>query len=243
MKSIEECRNTLDAYFERDDMKGAGEYLRSCYHSAQVEHQDRLLFFVLNEMMGFYRKTGEVEYGLIAIEESLSLTAKLGIENTVSGATTYLNAATTLKAYGMASESLSYYQIAEDIYLRELTPNDPKIAGLCNNLALALVDLDRLQEAEERYLKALSILNRNYGKETDIANTYVNLAHLYEKREDYEKIEICLEKAFQTLEEDPNRNGYYAYTCRKCAPSFGYFGYFVYEIILNERANRIYERN
>ena len=45
------------------------------------------------------------------------------------------------------------------------------------------------------------------------------------------------------MERDENRNGYYAFTCRKCAPSFGYFGYFVYEKELNERADIIYERH
>jgi len=118
---------------------------------------------------------------------------------------------------------------------------DPRMAGLCNNLALALVDLGRLPEAEERYREALAILNRLDGKETDIANTYVNMAHLYERLDDYEGIEACLDRARDALEQDQIRNGYYAYTCRKCAPSFGYFGYFVYEKELNERADTIYE--
>ena len=69
------------------------------------------------------------------------------------------------------------------------------------------------------------------------------MAHLYEKLEDYEKIEASLNAAKQALEEDSVRNGYYAYTCRKCAPSFGYFGYFAYEKELNERADLIYARH
>ncbi|MBQ4065293.1 MAG: tetratricopeptide repeat protein, partial [Clostridia bacterium] len=100
--------------------------------------------------------------------------------------------------------------------------------------------LGRYEEAEKRYETALSILSRNVGKETDIANTYVNLAHLYEKTEDYEAIEACLDRAKDAIEAPQEQNGYYAYTCRKCAPSFGYFGYFLYEKELNERADRIY---
>ena len=87
---------------------------------------------------------------------------------------------------------------------------------------------------------AAEMANMAISDMSDIANTYVNMAHLYEKLTDYEKIEACLDRAKDALETDPNRNGYYAYTCRKCAPSFGYFGYFLYEKELNERADSIY---
>ena len=239
--TVQSFIETLDAFFSHDDMMGAGKYLRETYTSAKNLMDDRLLFAVLNEMMGYYRKTGEVESGLSAIEEGLALVREMGISDKVSGATAFLNAATTLKAYGRALEGLPYYEAAEVIYRRELSPHDPRLAGLQNNMALALVDLEQYSEAKERYTMALSILNRLDGKETDIANTYVNMAHLYEKQEDYEAIESCLNRAMEALERDTNRNGYYAYTCRKCAPSFGHFGYFVYEKELNERADRIYE--
>ncbi len=230
----------LDAYFDREDMVGAGEYLRAVYREAKAEGDDRLLFAVLNEMMGYYRKTGETERGLAAIEEGIALLPVLGIADTAAGATACLNAATTLKAFGRAAEGIPLYEKAEAVYRVTLPAHDPRMAGLCNNLALALVDLGRYEEAETRYEAALAILNRSTGKETDIANTYVNMAHLYEKTEDYEKIEACLERAMEALEAPQEQNGYYAYTCRKCAPSFGYFGYFVYEKELNERADRIY---
>ena len=233
--TVNEFIVTLDAYFDREDMAGAGEYLRAVCREA--EGDDRLLFAVYNEMMGYYRKTGEVERGLDAIEQGLALLPRMGIADEVAGATAYLNAATTLKAFGRPSEGLPLYERAEAIYRRRLPAIDPRMAGLCNNLALALVDLERYEEAERRYETALSILTRNVGKETDVANTYVNMAHLYEKLPDYEKIEACLDRAKDALEADQNRNGYYAYTCRKCAPSFGYF---LYEKELNERADSIY---
>lgn len=239
--TVQSFIQALDTFFARDDMSGAGDYLRETYALAMSHGDDRLLFAVLNEMMGYYRKTGEVECGLTAIDEGLALVQKMGITEKVSGATAFLNAATTLKAFGRASEGLLYYKAAEAVYRRELPPTDPRIAGLHNNMALALVDLEHYQEAEERYSMALAILSRLDGKETDIANTYVNMAHLYEEQEDYEAIESCLNRAMEALERDNNRNGYYAYTCRKCAPSFGHFGYFVYEKELNERADRIYE--
>ncbi len=239
--TVQSFIETLDTYFAHDDMKGAGVYLRETYAFAKDHADDRLLFAVLNEMMGYYRKTREVDSGLTAIDESLALVRKMGISEMVSGATAFLNAATTFKAFDRAPEGLPYYEAAEAIYRRELSPHDARLAGLHNNMALALVDIGRYSEAEERYAMSLSILSHLDGKETDIANTYVNMAHLYEIHEDYEAIETCLNRAMDALERDTNRSGYYAYTCRKCAPSFGHFGYFVYENELNERADRIYE--
>ena len=237
--TVNEFITALDAFFDHEDMAGAGEYLRAVCREAAGDN--RLLFAVYNEMMGYYRKTGEVERGLDAIEKGLALLPCLGIADEVSGATAYLNAATTLKAFGRPAEGLPLYEKAENVYRRRLPSHDPRMAGLCNNLALALADLERYEEAEARYETALAVLSRNAGKETDIANTFVNMAHLYERLADYEKIEACLDRAKDALEADQNRGGYYAYTCRKCAPSFGHFGYFLYEKELNERADKIYE--
>ncbi len=239
--SVKSFIQSLDNFFACDDMNGAGVFLREIYNMAKVNADNQLLFSVLNEMMGYYRKTGEMAQGLAAIDEGLTLVSEMGLAGQVAGATTFLNAATTLKAFGKAIEALPYYVMAEEIYCRKLSPNDPRMAGLHNNMALALEDVGRDKEAENRYSLALSILNSLDGKETDIANTYVNMAHLYEKREDYESVESCMNCAMDALERDKNRNGYYAYTCRKCAPSFGHFGYFAYEKTLNERADRIYE--
>ena len=38
------------------------------------------------------------------------------------------------------------------------------------------------------------------------------------------------------------RDGYYAFVCEKCAPVFGYYGYFLTEQELNRRAREIYDR-
>ncbi len=233
----------LDSFFDREDMTGAGEYLRSSRRDAEAAGDKKLLFTVLNEMMGYYRKTGETERGLEAICSGLKLSAELGLDASPAGATAMLNAATTLKAFGRAEEALPYYDSVAGVYEKAFSPDDYRIAGLCNNHALALADVGRYREAEEKYRRALGILLRNEGRDADVANTYVNMAHLYDRFADYERIESCLDAALAVLDGDTLRNGYYAYTCRKCAPSFGYFGYFAAEKELNERADAIYEGN
>lgn len=241
----EEFIGQLDRYFERDDMDGASEYLRSVRFEAEKNGDMPLLFAVLNEMMGYYRKTKEQERGLEAVESGLALSARMGLDDGIHGATAQLNAATTLKAFGMADQAIPHYQRAETVYDALLPIYDSRRAGLYNNLALALCDLGRYSEAEGRFAAALDVLSHCPEKECDVANTYVNLAHLYEAVADYEKLEMCINNALSVLDSVTNDrwDGYYAFTCRKCAPSVGYFGFFAAERELNERADVIYAHN
>ncbi len=241
--NVQDFIQKLDSFFDKDDMAGAGEFLRSSRRDAAAEGDKKFLLTVLNEMMGYYRKTREEERGLESVYSGLKLSAELGLDSSSAGATAMLNAATTLKAFGRAEEAIPYYERASAVYESVFSPDDYRIAGLCNNYALALVDVGKYQEAEEKYKRALGILLPCRERTADVANTYVNMAHLYDRLEDYGKIENCLDAALDTLEKDNLRNGYYAYTCRKCAPSFGYFGYFMTEKELNERADAIYEGN
>ena len=39
------------------------------------------------------------------------------------------------------------------------------------------------------------------------------------------------------------QNGYYAFICEKCAPTFGYYGFFLTEKELSRRAEEIYARS
>ena len=58
-----------------------------------------------------------------------------------------------------------------------------------------------------------------------------------------EEIDILLDKAQKVLNENYSEtDGNYAFVCEKCAPTFGYYGRFLYENELKERARVIYER-
>jgi hypothetical protein len=60
-----------------------------------------------------------------------------------------------------------------------------------------------------------------------------------------ETIQNYMDMAQGLLDGFGDRGGYYAFVCEKCASVFGYYGRFVYEGELLERARRIYagERN
>ena len=79
------------------------------------------------------------------------------------------------------------------------------------------------------------------------AITYLNMANAYELRDGLEdaaeRIESCLDTAQELLDDGGvPRNGYYAFVCEKCAPTFKYYGRFAYARELAERAEKIYAR-
>jgi len=59
-----------------------------------------------------------------------------------------------------------------------------------------------------------------------------------------DQAEFYLDRAWQLL-DTPSlpRDGYYAFVCEKCAPVFGYYGYFAEEAKLTGRAKEIYGRD
>lgn len=237
----------LDSFFAKNDMPGAGRHLEYWHGEAAALGDLSGELSVVNEELGYYRKVGNAEKGLSAVERSLELLSLLHTDESVSGATVLLNAATTMKAFGKPLEALPLYDRAYAVYAAQLPENDTRFGGFFNNKALTLVDLARYGEAEECYRRALAVMERADSASPDIAVTYVNMAHLYDAwltdAEAAEKTAECLENAERILEaEGAKRDSYYAYVCTKCAPSYDYFGYFAYAAELQERAKTIYAR-
>lgn len=235
----------LDRFYAREDVAGATDFLEKQYELADASGDLSAKLTILNEMTGCYRQNGNKEKGLKAIEEALALVEKTGNSATVSGGTIILNCATTLKSFGKSRESLEYYSRAERILTSLLDKNDPLLAGLFNNMALALQDTGDSASAEKYFLKAIEITLADERNALETAVSYVNLAHLlFEENPLDERVDSLMNKAL-TILENPRYFNYprYAFTCRKCAPSFGYFGYFVKEKELNERADKAYAGN
>ena len=86
------------------------------------------------------------------------------------------------------------------------------------------------------------------GGAQEQAITYLNMANAVEEELGMERGEKrifeYLDKAEALLNSpDVPRDGYHAFVCEKCAPTFGYYGYFLTQQELNKRAEEIYERN
>ncbi len=236
----------LDDFLSKNDYAGAERLLLYWVDEAGLGHDARGEFQLRNELMGLYRKLGRKEEAMQNADRALALAGEIGLLQSVAGATALLNAATVRKAFGDAAGSIPLFEQARNVYEAELKPDDPRAAGLYNNMSLSLVDLGRFAEARAFYEKAIAILLRTAGNEPEIAVTYLNLANLEEAENGLENGAEAIEAALAVAESYLNapgqaQNGNYAFVCEKCAPTFEYYGHFAFAAELTERANRIYE--
>lgn len=234
--------NKLDSYLHKNDYDTAEAYLLSCLDEALLVGDVSTQILLRNELMGLYRKVGKKEQALLQVEEALSLIEKNALGNQVGSATTLLNSATVYKAFSMPEKSIILFERAKSIYESSLSAEDELVGGLYNNMALTLVDLKRFSEARVLNEKAIKIMK---NKPLEVAITYLNMANAIEAEQGVldacEEISRLTQQAKDILESFEKRDGYYAFVCEKCASVFGYFGDFLYDEELRNRARRIYE--
>ncbi len=245
---INRILSKLDDYLSRDDYSAAEKHLLYWLDEAENGKDSRGMLLLKNELMGLYRKLGKKEKAIECAESALEITERINITDNTGAATTYLNAATVYKAFGMAEKSIPLFKKAKRIYENNLEENDERLAGLYNNMALALVDLKEFSLANELYKKALTVMKNVSGGEPEQAITYLNMANAAEAESGLEnaesKITEYLEKAVELLDGSISEtDGNYAFVCQKCSSVFGYYGYFFYEKELERRAKKIYERS
>lgn len=220
----------LDELYNVNDIEGADEcmnrWLRKVCGQKDWYHE----LTILNELIGFYRKSGAYEKGMEMISRAFRIVEEYGLDNHKAGATTWLNGATALRAFGKYDTAYLYFEKTMNIYRKLLDSSDYRFASLYNNMALLLSDMNRGKEAEVFFYKALEILKDNSDTEAEAANTYVSMAHMYQSVEtDPEtrqiKVKEVLSEAFKILRKNaPLPDSYFAYICGICAKSFSYFG-------------------
>lgn len=236
----------LDGLLGHNDYAGAKRLLQYWLAEASSTGDDQGALLMENELMGLCRKLGEKEQALQHAQAALDLVGKMNIGDNVGAATTYLNSATVCKAFGMPEDALNLYQMAKEIYERDLPPTDDRLGGLYNNMGLALVDLKQFRQAQALYEKALAVMEAVPDKEPEQAITWLNMATAAEMEHGLEgagtQIAALAQKAMACLDVGKDRaDGNYAFVCEKCAAVFGYYGYEAYAAVLKERCRRIYE--
>ncbi len=238
-------REKLDEHLGRNDYAAAERHLLYWLEEARAGGDARGIFTLKNEMMGLYRKLGRREDAFAAVRDALAMIPGLHFEGSVSAATAYVNAATVYDAFGQPENSLPLFEKALVIYEEKLQPADERLGGLYNNMALALAALGRFAEAADSYQKALEVMKQVPGGELEQAITYLNMANAAEDELGLEAaaetVETCLETAERLLNETAHaHDGYYAFVCEKCAPTFDYYGWFAFAGELKKRAEEIY---
>lgn len=246
--SSDEVLNKLDTLLQKNDYTGAKNHLLYWLAEAEYSGDKKITLLITNELMGLCRKLAEKDEAIGYTKKALELINEMNIQDNTGAATTYLNCATVYKAFGKPEESIPLFVRAQAIYEKNLAPEDDRFGGLYNNMALAFVDLKDFDTANKLYEKALTVMGNIKNKEPEQAITLLNMANAAEAQYGLEEahsiIEAHLKNAMELLDTGKNRNdGNYAFVCEKCAPTFGYYGYFYYENELKERARSIYERS
>lgn len=239
---VPEVIKELDALYENGRDSQAERFLEAQREKASLAGDWRGELSMLSELMGQYCRSKNKEKGMKSVEDGLRLIREHNLGQTLSGATVMLNAATTMKCFGQTEVSIPVFSHVCRVYAQNLDPMDYRFAGLYNNMALSCADAGRYEEAERYYQLAMKIMSKLPAGENEIAVTLCNLAELYD-RQDHEDMRIgqCMERAWEVL-NTPGlpRDGYHAFNIAKCAPSFDYFGYFLWAKELKERAEKIY---
>ena len=221
---LEVILNEYDELLNKNQVKEAGEYLEEQILKAKERADSFTEMTLHNEVVSFHRRTGEQKKAVSAINEILELLEKFGLENSVLGANMYLNCATTLNFFHRTADSLPLFVRAFEAYINTIPQNDYRFAGFYNNYALALYESENYDEALRYFRKALNILSLYKGNDSEIAVIFCNLSHLFEKTNDEEMINNCLNSAFFALKDfDGEINNNFLLHCQKCNEAFRHF--------------------
>ena len=237
----------VDEYMSRRDYAGVERHLLYWLEEAKLGHDQKGELMIRNELVGHYRKVQERDKAFAHAAEALRLLDDMDFRDTISAGTTYVNVATAYQAFGENARALAVFEQAKTVYESIPTLKPELLGGLYNNMALAYVTEKRFSEAHALYEKAIETMAKAEHGAPEQAITYLNMADAAEAElgllDASETIDTCLETA-QALLDTPTlvRDGYYAFVCEKCAPTFEYYGWFAAANELNERAKAIYER-
>lgn len=240
-------REKVDDYMSRRDYDGVERHLKYWLEEARMLGDLRGQLMIRNELVGHYRKVGNREGAFESADEAIKLLGELEYGGSISAGTTYVNIATAYNAFQENEKSLELFEKARAVY-EAIDGTPPELlGGLYNNMALTCAALGKFDEAEALYDKAMERMAYAPNGVLEQAITCLNRANVIEMRDGMEagesRINELVEEA-QRLLDTPSvpRDGYYAFVCEKCAPSFEYYGYFLVAEDLKERSKKIYER-
>jgi len=237
----------LEEYMSRRDYPGAERHLLYWLEEALRGHDRRGELMIRNELIGHYRKNSQREAAFSQIEQAMALLDAMDFTDTRSAATTYINAATAYSAFGENERAYALFEKAKAIYEAHKATPQHLLGGLYNNMALACTALGRYAEALALYDRAMDAMGAVPGGGLEQAITCLNRADVIAARDGLEageaEITALLEQAETLLHtSDAPHDGYYAFVCEKCAPTFDHYGFFLTAQELREEARSIYER-
>lgn len=195
---IQRILSQVDAFFEENKGEEAEKLMRESIARAMEEQDDNSLLQLLNELLGYYRETSRYEEAYLLSERAIAQAERMGLEGTIPYATTLLNVANVYRAGGRLEESLEKYLLVQEIYRKQLSPDNMLAAGLQNNISLLYQEMGEYEKAKKCQLKALKIV-KDKDAAYELGVTYANLAATCVQLEQLEEAREYAEKSMETF--------------------------------------------
>ncbi len=193
------------------DREGVEAFMLEGMQEARSEGDISALVTILNEAIGFYRDRDRVTECVRCGDTARQLLESMGEKDSKAYATTLLNIATALRAFGRLAEAERLYREVQEIYGKLLSPGDHLYAALYNNLAL-LKQKQKLHGESIYYLKkAIGIIEAYPGARVELATSRINLAEALMKTENWRQAEPEILKAMEIYREGRTEMFHYSF--------------------------------
>ncbi|MCI9092811.1 MAG: DUF4037 domain-containing protein [Coprobacillus sp.] len=206
-----EIQKQLDCFYSQNQLEQAYQFLLQELQNAMDKEDDLIVLMLLSELIGYYRVTAQFQYGNMIVNQALKILKAKNLEETVHGATTFINIATLYRVQGKYQEALQFYKKTEKIYKNLLSEKDERYSAFYNNLSLLYQEMGDYHQALDCALKALQMISKLDNCEIEQAITYTNLSQMYFSLKDTINGKQCLQKAIYLFEKyAPNDPHYFA---------------------------------
>lgn len=216
-----DVNRVLDEYdnmFGKHSLEEIEAFLTEKVREAETEPDEFSELTLLNEMVGFYRDTSQMEKGLDCCKKTMELSEQLGLQGTVEYATSLLNVANAYRAFGRYQESLSLHQQVYDIYKKKLPERDFSFASLFNNWSLLYQEMGEFEDAAEMLKKAMAVVDtypeavmQQATTRSNLAATLLRLSQMKPQADAiYQEAMQYLQEALEIYEKDGGRDFHYS---------------------------------
>lgn len=173
---IEAVLHKVDEYYGQNRGADAERLMQEVIAETVEAEDDESLLRLLNELLGYYRETSQVDNSYAIAKQCIGLAKRMGLEDTLPYATTLLNIANAYRAGGRLEASLDLYLEVRRLYEKLLDPDDMLVASMENNLSLLYQEMGRFADSKESLMRALSIVETKKDADFEVAVTHANLA-------------------------------------------------------------------
>ncbi len=186
-----------ESYFKQGLYEEAEKEFLFCYEQCKTENaKDPRMVRVLNNLGMIYRGTGRYRLAAPYVKETVEIAEKY-FPKRQELPMSLSNEGALLNDLGQYAEAESVYKRAIETWKRNIRKDsDTKLAAIYNGLGRALREQGKLEEAVECAQKALSMRQKETGKDSpECAEVLENLAKIYQKQGRFAEAQEILEKA------------------------------------------------